>query len=582
MKWSERAEKIWKWYLDVSQTRLFFVLELAAVLCLSFTYFYIYQFASTHLCGTDPYYHIKFAYLTRTEGIITDFHWAQFSLWKEHFFDKEFLYHLYLALFTYGDLITGAKWATLVMGCAIFTSFFTVLKINGVRYRWLWWILLCSSGGYLLFRINVTRPQTLSVLLLIIGLHFLINERYWIVGLLSFIYSLSYTGHYQYVGLTFIYMLVIGLKDRRWPWRNFAWAGGGMLLGWLVHPNFPHNIRGFFVQNVMVIFHQLHQQVDLHMGGELGSMTTRSMLNVCSSTIIPLWLVFTIALAKRYKADARTMFLFAASTVYLVLAMITKRFGEYWIPVSALFVAFYFSGLPRQMTLGYWWQKHRWAFWTAAAVLAVGLPVMFVRSHWDTYRQLNRCGESHYAPSARWVAEHVPAGETVLTCDWDDAPYLFFYAHEQNYTVFLDPTFMYFWKPSLWKRWDKLTHAKDRRPLQTLLHYFGVRYVYCTGDFKAFKKQLRRTPGAELVYPRPPRGARGRPCRIDTDCAAGTICKNPACKPGKPCRLRSGRCVVDPHVYVYHIRPALGGPHPRDALRRQTPRRKPRSPEKNR
>ena len=564
MQLTQKAERIWQLYLDTKDKPLFIAAELLVVLGISFVYFYLYQFASTHLCGTDPYYHIKFAYLTRTQGIIHDFHWSQFSLWKDHFFDKEFLYHLYLSLFTYGDLIQGAKWATLTIGCGIFTSFFVVLRLNRVRYRWLWWVLLLSSGGYLLFRINVCRPQTLSVLLLIVGLHFLINERYWIVGLLSFVYSLSYTGHYQYVGLSLIYLVVIGLKERRWPWRVFAWAAGGMVLGWVIHPNFPNNIQGFFVQNIMVIFHQLRQTVDLHMGGELNPMTTRSLINVCSASLIPLWLIFTISLTRPFKLSGRSLFFFAASTVYLVLTLITKRFGEYWVPVMGLFAAFYFNETPEELTLGHWWRHHRWAFWTTLAVLAVGLPVLFVRSHWDTYRQLDRCGESRYAPSAQWVDGNIPPGETVLTCDWDDAPHLFFHAHRQNYTVFLDPTFMYFWKPKLWERWDKLTHAKDPRPLDTLLNYFGVRYVYCTGDFRAFRQQLHRTPGATLIYPRPRPGARGMSCAVNRDCPDGTICKNKACDPGKPCHKKTGRCVKDPHIYIFKVQPPMApDPHPR-------------------
>lgn len=534
---------------------MFVYLELFAVLVLSFVYFYIYQFASTHLCGTDAYYHIKFSYLTRTEGIIHDFPWAQFSFWRDNFFDKEFLYHLYLSLFTYGDLIEGAKWATLTIGCSIFTFFFLMLRLNGVRYRWLWWFLLLSSGGYLLFRINVTRPQTLSVLLLIIGLHFLINERYWMVGFLSFLYSLSYTGHYQYVGLSLIYLIVVGLKERRWPWKLFVWAVGGMLFGWVIHPNFPNNVEGFFVQNVLVIFNHMQQTVNLNMGGELNPMSTRSLLNVCSASLIPLWLIFTISFLRPFKPSTKTIFLFAASTVYLILMLISKRFGEYWVPVTGLFIAFYFSDLPEDLTLGYWWKSRPWVFWVLLAVILAGVPVLFIRSHFDTYRQLERCGESNYAPSARWVDKNIPPGETILTCDWDDAPHLFFHAHRHKYTVFLDPTFMYNWNPELWKRWNKLANGKDPQPIQTITDYFKVNYVYCTGDFRAFRKQMSKTDRAFLIYPRPRPGAQGIACAVNTDCPDGTICKNEECEPGKPCAKKTGRCVKDPHVFIIKVRP---------------------------
>ena len=221
-----------------------------------------------------------------------------------------------------------------------------------------------------------------------------------------------------------------------------------------------------------------------------------------------------------------------------------------------MFNASYFTDAPEELTLGHWLRHRRWAFWVASAVLAVGIPVLLYRSHKDTFRQLDRCGEPTYAPSARWVARHLPKGEFVLTCDWDDAPYLFFWAPEQRYTVFLDPTFMYAWRPDVWKRWDDLTHAKLKDPIRVIRQEFHARYVYCTSDFGAFRTQLRTKPQARLVYPVPERTGLGRPCAVNTDCAEGTICNNPKCRPGRPCHSKTGRCQLDPHVFIYEIRDA--------------------------
>ena len=549
------------------------LLDLLIAALLSLLFFGYYQFASTHLCGTDPYYHIKFAQLTRTQGPILDFPWAQWSSWRDAFFDKEVLYHLYLSLFTYGDLMQGAKVANVILGSAIFTVFMLVLRLNGVRWAWFWWFMLISSGGYFLFRMNVTRPQVFSVLILLLGIHFLINERHHIVGLISLIYSLSYTGHYQYVGLALGYVGVVYLMEKRLPWKLFVWALCGMLLGWVVHPNFPNNVSGFFLQNVLVIANQWAPTVNLNMGGEMNPMTTRSLLGVNSSTLIPLWLAFTVALIKRPVVPTRTAFLFACSTLYLILMLFTKRFAEYWIPVTTLFSAVYFTPL-----LQGWQPVHAlYRFFSdrpligskvggmvAIGAITVGLGFMFVRSHFDSFKQVNRCGESTYAPSARYVRDHIPKGKQVLTCDWDDAPYLFYYSHKHYYTVFLDPNFMYAWRPSVWHTWNELTHpgpeTKHKNPVTTLRDFFHADYVYCTSDFAGFRQQLSRTEGAVQIYPPATALDLARRCRQgdcfycsqDSDCTEGAICKHPG-HPNKPQLKHRKRCESDPHVFIFRV-----------------------------
>ncbi len=542
------------WLVATNQTKWWRIAELALVATASFLYFHWYQFSSTHLCGTDPYYHIKFAEWTRLHGVVRDFPWARFSQWHEHFFDKEFIYHLYLSLFTYGDLIRGAKWAVVGTGTATFTAYFAILRAHRIRYPWLWWGLLVSAGGYLLFRINVTRPQTMSVLLLLIGLHVLLSERLWLIGILSLIYSLSYTGHYQYVGLALVYGFICRYKDGKWNMAPFYWALGGMLLGWLVHPNFPNNVYGFFMQNVLVIWNQLHGTVDLHMGGELNPMSTRSLLNVNTATLISLWSVVTVAIFHPLETDRKTLFLFAASTIYLVLTLITKRFAEYWIPVTILFAAFYFDAAPKAWTLGGMLEdRRRILFWLSVLVLAGGIPFMWYQSHKDTFRQLNSCGPSTYDRSAAWVAKNIPEGEFLLTCDWDDAPYLFFASTKHRYTVFMDPTFFYNWNPKLWHVWDDLAHGKDSHPAETIRRVFHARYLYCTSDYGGLRRQLQRAPGARLIYPVPDRSLQPEPCATNEDCPQAMICDNPACKPGKVCHIKKGRCKTDPHVFIFRI-----------------------------
>jgi hypothetical protein len=576
-------------------------MQLGLAALFSAVFFSYYQFSSEYLCGTDPYFHVKLAQIIRQSGPVLDFPWAQWSSWRDGYFDKEVIYHLYISFFVGGDVLFGAKVANVLLGVGIFTSFMWILLANRMRWAWFWYFILLSSGGYFLFRMNVSRPQVMSVLILLLGLHFLMNERHFIVGLVSLVYSLSYTGHYQFVGLALGYVGVVYLMERRLPWRVFVFALGGMLSGWLVHPNFPHNVAGFWLQNVQVIAAHWVPKVNLNMGGELNPMTTRSLLGVNGATLIPLWIAFVLALTKRPQVSTRTVYLFAASTLYLIMTLFTKRFAEYWIPVTALFHASFYSQFlggwePVRKLVQFFTERRLLgglmavllfppsAFWALAIALGkgardvrfrllartggvlvvvglvVGLGGQFVASHLDSFRQVNRCEEPTYGPSARFIRDRIPKGSRILTCDWDDAPYLFFYSHHHYYTVFLDPNFMYAWRPDIWHTWDRLTHAKDPDPLGTLKDTFKADYVYCTADFGALWWQLS-SKGAVQVYPDAEaqrlheqcvKQQDCRPCGRNADCTMGMICKHPG-SPNQEDRDKPKRCEKDPHVYIYKV-----------------------------
>jgi hypothetical protein len=70
------------------------------------------QFATPDLPDNDGFYHIKLAWLMRTEGLKPEFPWMPLSILNpREFYDHHFLFHVALIPFTFGDLRLGAKWA---------------------------------------------------------------------------------------------------------------------------------------------------------------------------------------------------------------------------------------------------------------------------------------------------------------------------------------------------------------------------------------------------------------------------------------------------------------------------------------
>ncbi len=58
------------------------------------------------------------------------------------------------------------------------------------------------------------------------------------------------------------------------------------------------------------------------------------------------------------------------------------------------------------------------------------------------------------------MAEKAPPGEIVYACDWDEPPELLFYDDQYSYPVMMmDPTFMYYWDPKIWKKWFDVSNG---------------------------------------------------------------------------------------------------------------------------
>jgi hypothetical protein len=320
-------------------------LHLFLVFAFSFALFYLWQFQTAYLPENDGYYHVKYAYLLGQHGFMRQFPWAQLSLWYEHFSDKEFLFHVYLVPFTwiFQNLHTAGKVATIILSAGVVTSFFAILTINQIRKPILWTILLCSSGGYFLYRANVCRPQVLSIILCLWSIHFLINNKRKSLAALCFLYTTAYTGYI----LPLIFSLIVGINsylfEKEKEWKIVLVVFASTLAGMVFHPYFPDNFTMFWLQNFYILWMGTNSNVDLKMGGEFRPMDTKKAFEVITAVLIPYWLVIFSSLKNSLPTDKKTRQLFLISLALLILTMVSKRFAEYSVPVTLWFCASYFS-----------------------------------------------------------------------------------------------------------------------------------------------------------------------------------------------------------------------------------------------
>ncbi|MBI3563762.1 MAG: hypothetical protein HY079_01040 [Elusimicrobia bacterium] len=455
------------------------------------------QFRTPFLPEEDGYYHLKLAWVLRHRGLLRDgFPWAWFSLWREGFSDGSPLFHLWLVPFTFGDLAFGGKLATVLLGAAMAASFYLILALNEVRARLYWFCVFLLGGGYFWWRMMMPRPQVLSVLMLLWSVHFLLNGRRRAFALMSFLYPLSYVAAFLpqvFSVLRWAYLKAVERRDER---RLVLTGFLAYALAVLVHPYFPKNLRFFFVQNFYVMYLALTQKVNLYLAGEFLPLDTRQFLGAHVVVIAHLLALAFVLAHRRTALSERTRALMPMAAAAVALTCGSKRFVEYSVPLCALLAAFLFTDLSR----GYgkaeferdWGAAGRAALLVllAALGLAAGVEASMLRA------DLSKVAPPRFEALARTLNEKVPPGELVYTCDWDEPPELFFYADRFRYPVIMDPTFMYYWDPGVWRKWFDVANARltPEETRRTLTETFAARYGLCAAKFAPFRALVGRDP----------------------------------------------------------------------------------------
>ncbi|HSL86069.1 MAG TPA: hypothetical protein VK861_03970, partial [Bacteroidales bacterium] len=122
----------------------------------------VIQFSSPNMPGNDGFYHIKMAYLMRTEGLKPAFPWLPLTILNaREFYNHHFLFHVLLIPFTFGDLILGAKLAAVLFTSVAFWLIWRVLVQQKVPYAWVWALGLLAVSEAFIFRMSIPRAQSL-------------------------------------------------------------------------------------------------------------------------------------------------------------------------------------------------------------------------------------------------------------------------------------------------------------------------------------------------------------------------------------------------------------------------------------
>ena len=403
----------------------------------------------------DALYHAMMAKLGPGVYAAKQFPWTQMSVWKDHFADKELLYHAGINVIFAVEKAFGAALNPPFHAAALFFSALAILgclfaaRRLGVRplYLLLGAPLFALVVPNYTFRLSVLRPHILSITFLTFTTGLLAKGsfrfRLAVVGVLSFCFAWSYSNPHFIVIVPLVFALS-RLKNGNWRelWLPVL-SLGGVLLGLTFHPQFPNSFVIWKVQSWDALIAPMMAGIRLAKPSEM--LSPHFGFN---KTVAPLYLMawcvlmMFVRLVERkglWKVDPNVVAVTVLAGGFTAGIFVAARAVEYAGP----FVVIAFLLLLDHMTREGFRLPLSGLKWGVPSLLACLSLVLGVYSSWYFAKE---CPQVLVQPLPKMIAflnEHVPAGRPVVNLDWSDFPALFYNDHDHLWQWGMDPMFSY-------------------------------------------------------------------------------------------------------------------------------------------
>jgi len=417
-------------------------LVLAPLLYILIQFLMVYL-GSAGLFERDGYYHARFANLLPSFGLSRDFHWTQFSTWNGQFCDKEFLFHVLMVPFTLNsdEPVVGAKVFAALLGTGVFATLYLVLRAHAVRFPLLFALLPLCMGAPFLMRALMLRSHVLSMLLLLLSLHFMLKQHWKALFVMGFVYAWSYTFPLLIVMTAVPFVFGRWLVDGRLDWKSPLAALGGVVIGLAIHPYSPHTLETFITYLQVMGLGTSNPTQNMELGYEIYSLSARDML-IHMPLYCALWGALLIAgLRCGRKISGNAMGALFAALFWHLMTMMYARFTEYSAPLLALAAGL----VARDLAIDVDFRALAARYQQRLAAAAVGVILVLAGTHALTMTEVHAMTIGAPPPLYRgakaWMEQNLAPGDTVAHLWWEDFRDLYYDCHRQNFIWGLDPTY---------------------------------------------------------------------------------------------------------------------------------------------
>lgn len=394
----------------------------------------------------DGYYHARLSQMVPVRLLDREFPWTQLSTWREHFCDKEFLYHVAMMPFAQlGDQpIFGARLFSCLLSLTVLLVLYGVLRIQRCPWPLLFVFLPLAAGGLFIARLGMIRSHVLSMALLLFGMHLLLRGRWRSLCVLGFVYAWSYTMPFVLLMTAIPFTIGVWLMGGGMNWKMPVAAGAGSAIGLLLHPYFPETIESFLTYiQVFRIGMQGTGLSGFELGNEIYSYSLPVFFDIYPLVVLGVPVLLLYSIWQRKHLTSAAVGALCSALFWVAMTVASARFVEYSVLLLALAAALVVRDAPvTSRRINDYFTRHRDMRRTLKATLLAVLIGFHVRSmsfYW--YYQTKAAPPRFFTGAAQWMKAHLKPGESVINLFWDDFPDLFYDAPRQHYIWGLDPTY---------------------------------------------------------------------------------------------------------------------------------------------
>ncbi len=479
------------------------------------------QFRTEAICcgDWDGYYHIKWSSLlweNFSQGKwLPTFEWLPLTVLNpQHYNDHHFLFHLLQIPFLWFlEPVMAAKVATVVFATLAIFSVYWLIHHYKVQYPLIWLAAIFTCANMFYYRMNMAKAPPLTIILTVVGIYLLFERNYkWLLPLMfAFVWTYSLFPLLFIAAL--IWAIIVGWNERRFEWQPIAYTFGGMVLGNVINPYFPNNLRLFWEHAYTKI--KIGSDFAVAVGGEWYPYTGMELLTHFPVAMAAMLIGYILFMPKNGKLPEKATFFLMFVSILLAAQFRSKRFAEYFPPFAVLFAAFSWQAflVPNRVELpdefkreiepyldadkptqrDEWWRAARMAaVWVLGIVLIGYFYINTVGLGWlgvDQPGLMNTLKDNEpndkYRRSMEWATgldangkENIPTGARIFNCNWDDFPKLFFFNTKHTYVYGLDPNYLFSQNPDLYKLLTEITDGKTEDAGPIIRERFGANYIF--------------------------------------------------------------------------------------------------------